>query len=155
MEEDLISPTLQWLVERALKPPTPPTPTDLADYKNYLPNLAEKRPKTVSFYDVKDPTHPGYKHRQEEHKKHHYDGMVRIKPEDGPSKDTANLEAVEDPKLILSTTRDIPSHTTSEAVPLDATAREDTMREDAPLATSHDTSLSQPRLDDVMPRGFD
>jgi hypothetical protein len=81
--------------------------------------------------------------------------MVRIEPEDAPSKDTANLEAVEDPALIPSITSDIPSHTTSEAVPLDATAREDTMREDAPLTTSHDTSLSPPRSDNVMPGGFD
>jgi hypothetical protein len=109
----------------------------------------------VSFYDVKDPTHPGYKRRQDECRKHHYDGMVRIEAEDEPSKDTANLEAVEDPKLILSTACDIPSHATSEAVPLDATAREDTMREDAPLATSHDTSLSPPQLDDIIPGGFD
>jgi hypothetical protein len=86
--------------------------------------------------------------------KHHYDGMVRIEPEDGPSKDTANLEAVEDPELVPSTARDIPSHATSEALPLDATTREDTMREDAPLATSHDTSLSPSRSDDAMPRGF-
>jgi hypothetical protein len=87
--------------------------------------------------------------------KHHYNGMVRIEPEDGPSKDTANLEAVEDPELIPSTARDIPSHATSEALPLDATAREDTMREDAPLATSHDMSLSPSQSDDAMPGGPD
>jgi hypothetical protein len=87
--------------------------------------------------------------------KHHYDGTVRILPEDKPSKDTANLEAVEDPALIPSIAEDIPSHATSEAVPLDATAREDTMREDAPLATSHNTLLSPPRSDDTMPGGFD
>jgi hypothetical protein len=81
--------------------------------------------------------------------------MVRIEPEDGPSKDTANLEAVEDPELVPSTARDIPSHVTSEVLPLDATTREDTMREDAPLATSHDTSLSPSRSDDAMPGGFD
>jgi hypothetical protein len=158
MEEDPISPTLQWLVERALKPPTPPTPptpADLADWKHYIPDMAKKRPKTVSYYDVKDPTHLGYKHRQQQRKEHHYDGMVHILPEDEPSKDTANLEAVEDPKLTPSTTRDIPSHMTSEAMPLDATTREDTMREDAPLATSHDMSLSLPQLDDAMPGGFD
>jgi hypothetical protein len=109
----------------------------------------------MSFYNIKDLTHPGYKHRQQQREKHHYDGMVRIEPEDGPSKDTANLEAVEDPELILSTASDIPSHTTSEAVPLDATAREDTMREDAPLATSHDMSLSLLQSDDAMPGGFD
>jgi hypothetical protein len=123
-------------------PPTSPTAQFLSDWKNYVPNLAEKRPKTVSFYDVKDPTHPGYKHRQRQCEKHHYNGTVRIEPEDGPSKDTANLEAVEDPELIPSTARDIPSHATSEVLPLDTTAREDTMREDAPLATSHDMSLS-------------
>jgi hypothetical protein len=65
MEEDPISPTLQWLVERAPKPLTPPTAGDLADWKNYILNLAEKWPKTMSFYDVKDPTHPGYKRRQQ------------------------------------------------------------------------------------------
>jgi hypothetical protein len=128
----------------------PPTAADFADYKHYLPNLAEKRPKTVSFYDVKDLMHPYYKHLQMQQAKHRYNGTVCIEPEDGPSKDTANLEAVEDPELILSTARDIPSHATSEALPLDATAREDTMREDAPLATSHDTSMFPSRLDDVM-----
>jgi hypothetical protein len=117
---------------------------DFADYKHYLPNLAEKRLKTVSFYDIKDPTHPHYKHLQMQQAKHRYDGTVRIEPEDGPSKDTANLEAVEDPELVPSTAHDIPSHVTSEALPLDATAREDTMREDAPLATSHDMSLFPP-----------
>jgi hypothetical protein len=135
--------------------PSPPTPADFKDYKHFMPNLAEKRPKTVSFYDVKDPTHPYYKHSQMQQAKHRYDGTVRIEPEDGPSKDTANLEAVEDPEFIPNTARDIPSHATSEALPLDATAREDTMREDAPLATSHDTSLSPSRSDDAMPGGFD
>jgi hypothetical protein len=109
----------------------------------------------VSFYDVKDPTHPGYKRRQDERRKHHYDGTVHIKPEDGLSKDRANLEALEDTELIPSTTRNILSHATSEAVPLDATAREDTMREDAPLATSHDMSLSPPQSDDAMLGGLD
>jgi hypothetical protein len=155
MEEDPISLTLQWLVERAPKPLMPLTAGDLSDWKNYILHLAEKRPKTMSFYDVKDPTHPGYKCRQHECEKHHYDGMVCIEPEDGPSKDRANLEALEDTELILSTACDIPSHTISEAVPLDATAREDTIREDAPLATSHDMSLSPPRSDDAMPGGFD
>jgi hypothetical protein len=108
----------------------------------------------VSYYDVKDLTHLGYKHRQQQRQKHHYDGMVRIEPEDGPSKDTANLEAIEDPALIPSTTCNISSYATSEALPLDATAREDTMREDAPLATSYDTSLSPSQSDDAMPRGF-
>jgi hypothetical protein len=148
--EDPISPTLQWLVEQAPKPLTPPTAADFADYKHFLPNLAEKRPKTVSYYDVKDPTHPYYKHSQMQQAKHQYDGTVCPEPEDGLSKDTADLEAVEDPKLIPSTAHDIPSHTTSEALPLDATAREDTMREDAPLATSHDTSMFPSRSDDVM-----
>jgi hypothetical protein len=137
------------------KPPSPISPKDLADWKHYVPDMAEKRPKTISYYDVKDPNHPGYKHRQQLCKEHHYDGKIRILPEDEPSKDRANLEALEDPELILSTARDIPSHATSEAVPLDATAREDTMREDAPLATSHDTSLSLPRSDDAIPGGFD
>jgi hypothetical protein len=88
----------------------------------------------------------------------HYDNWAIHKslwPEEQTSKDRANLEALEDPKLIPSTTHDIPSHTTSEAMPLDATAREDTMREDAPLATSHDTSLSPPQSDDAMPGGLD
>jgi hypothetical protein len=117
--------------------------------------MAEKQPKTVSYYDTKDPTHPVYKHSQMQQTRHKYDGTVRILPEDEPSKDRANLEALEDPELIPSTARDILSHATSEAVPLDATTREDTMREDAPLATSHDTSLSPPRSDDAMPGGFD
>jgi hypothetical protein len=124
--------------------PISPTAQFLSDWKNYYPDMAEKQPKTVAYYDVKDLRHPYYKHSQMQQAKHHYDGTVCIEPEDGPSKDTANLEAVEDPKLILSTTCDIPSHATSEAVPLDATAREDTMREDAPLATSHNMSLSPP-----------
>jgi hypothetical protein len=117
--------------------------------------MAEKQPKTASYYDVKDPRHPYYKYSQMQQAKHHYDRTVRILPEDEPSKDRANLEALEDPKLILSTACDIPSHATSEAMPLDATAREDTMREDAPLATSHDTSLSLPRSDNAMPGGLD
>jgi hypothetical protein len=115
-----------------------------------MPNLAEKRPKTVSFYDVKDPTHPYYKDSQMQQAKHRYDGTVRPEPEDESSKDTANLEAVEDPELVPSTAHDIPSHATSEVLPLDATAREDTMREDAPPATSHDTSLFPSRSDDIM-----
>jgi hypothetical protein len=118
-----------------------------------MPDLAEKRPKTVSFYDVKDPTHPYYKHSQKQQAKHHDDWAVRENLFGGPSKDTANLEAVEDPELVPSTASDIPSHATSEAMPLDATAREDTMREDAPLATSHDTSLS-PTSADAMPGGL-
>src|SRR5947208_13370521 len=117
--------------------------------------MAENRPKDRSYYDVKDPRHLYYKHSQMQQAKHHYDGTVRIEPEDEPSKDTANLEAVEDPELVPSTAHNIPSHATSEALPLDATAREDTMREDAPLATSHDTSLSPSRSDDAMPGGLD
>jgi hypothetical protein len=136
-------------------PPTSPTAQFLSDWKNYIPNIAEKRPKTVSYYDVKVPRHPKYKHSQMQQAKHHYDRTVHILPEDELSKDTANLEAVEDPALIPSIASDIPSHATSEAMPLDTTAREDTMREDAPLATSHDMSLSPPRLDDAMPGGFD
>jgi hypothetical protein len=132
-----------------------PTAQFLLDWKNYIPDIAEKWPKTVSYYDVKDPMHPYYKHSQMQQAKHHYDGMVCIEADNAPSKDTANLEAVEDPKLIPSTACDIPSHATSEAMPLDATAREDTMREDAPLATSHNMSLSLPQSDDAMPGGFD
>jgi hypothetical protein len=94
--------------------------------------------------DVKDPRHCYYKHSQMQQAKHHYDGTVRL------SKDTANLEAVEDPELVPSTAHNIPSHATSEALPLDATAREDTTREDAPLATSHDTSMLPSRSDNVM-----
>jgi hypothetical protein len=136
-------------------PPTLPTAQFLSDWKNYVPNMAEKRPKDVFYHNVKDPRHQYYKHSQMQQAKHHYDGMVRILPADEPSKDTANLEAVEDPKLVPSTAHDIPSHATSEAVPLDTTAREDTMREDAPLATSHDTSLSPLQSDNAMPGGFD
>jgi hypothetical protein len=123
-----------------------------------MPDLAEKRPKTVSFYDAKNPTHPQYKRSQKLQAKHHDDWAVRENLFGGPSKDTAKLEAVEDPELTPSTAHvvhDIPSHATSEALPLDATAREDTMREDAPLATSHDTSLTPSRSDDAMPGGFD
>jgi hypothetical protein len=78
--------------------------------------------------------------------KHHDNWAIHksLWPEEQASKDRANLEALEDPELIPSTARDIPSHTTSEAMPLDATAREDTMREDAPLATSYNMSLSPP-----------
>jgi hypothetical protein len=128
------------------KPPTPPTDTDpetdgdfLSDWKNYYDVTSKQRKYNVTYDDRKDPKHPLYLHKR----------TTRS------SKDTANLEAVEDPKLILSTAHDIPSHATSEAMPLDATTREDTMREDAPLATSHDTSLSPPRLDNAMPEGFD
>jgi hypothetical protein len=127
-----------------------PTAKFLSDWKNYYPEIREQRRKFVVTEDVKDLRHRYYKHSQMQQAKHHYDGMVHIEPEDGPSKDTANLEAVKDPELIPSTACDIPSHTTSEALPLDATAREDTMREDAPLATSHDTSLSPSRLDNAV-----
>jgi hypothetical protein len=123
-------------------PPISLTAQFLSDWKNYMPEIREQRRKYVVTDDVKDPRHRYYKHSQMQQAKHHYDGTVRILPADEPSKDTANLEAVEDPELILSTARDIPSHATSEALPLDATTREDTMREDAPLATSHDTSLT-------------
>jgi hypothetical protein len=136
-------------------PPTSLTAQFLADWKNYIPDMSEMWHKYVVTEDVKDPRHRYYKHSQMQQAKHHYDGTVCIELEDGLSKDTANLEAVEDPELIPSTARDIPSHATSEALPLDATAREDTMREDAPLATSHDTSLSPSRSDDAMPGGFD
>jgi hypothetical protein len=132
-----------------------PTAQFLSDWKNYVSDMSEKRYKYVITEDRKDPRHCYYKHSQMQQAKHHYDGMVCIEPEDGPSKDIANLEAVEDPKLIPSTASDIPSHTTSEAVPLDATAREDTIREDASLATSHDTSLSLLQSDNAMPGGFD
>jgi hypothetical protein len=131
------------------KPPTPPSDTDpetegnlLYDWRNYYDVTSKQRKYNVTFDDRKDPRHPLYLYEQTHRKQ-------------GPSKDTANLEAVEDPELIPSTARDIPSHATSEALPLDATAREDTMREDAPLATSHDTSLSPSRSDDAMPGGFD
>jgi hypothetical protein len=118
--------------------------------------MAEKWPKTVSYYDAKDPTHPAYKHLQQQQVKHHDNWAIHksLWPEE-QSKDRANLEALEDPELIPSTAYDILSHATSEAVPLDATTREDTMREDAPLATSYDMSLSPPRSDDAMPGGFD
>jgi hypothetical protein len=104
--------------------------------------------------DHKDPRHLNYQYKQYQRKKHHYDRTVCILPEDEPSKDRANLEALEDHALMTpSTSCDILSNTPPEAMPLDTTAREDTMREDAPLATSHDTSLSPPRLDDAMPGG--
>jgi hypothetical protein len=66
----------------------------------------------------------------------------------GSSKDRASLEALKDHTLISC-------NTPPEASPLDATTRDDTMREDAPLATSHDMSLLLPRLDTAMPGGFD
>jgi hypothetical protein len=127
------------------KPPTPPSNTDpetdaefLSDWKNYYDISSKQRKYNVTFNDRKDPRHPLYLYEQRRRTAQ-------------PSKDTANLEAVEDPELIPST--DIPSHATSEVLPLDTTAREDTMREDAPLATSHDTSLSPSRSDDAMPGG--
>jgi hypothetical protein len=127
-----------------LKPPTPPSNTDpetdaefLSDWKNYYDVSSKQRKYNVTFDDRKDPKHLLYLYEQRHRRT-------------ASSKDTANLEAVEDPKLDPSTTRDIPSHATSEALPLDATAREDTMREDAPLATSHNTSLSLSRSDDAM-----
>jgi hypothetical protein len=88
--------------------------------------------------------------------RHHNNWAVHksLWPEE-QSKDRANLEALEDPTLTPSTVRDIPSNVLSEAMPLDATTREDTMREDAPLATSHDTSLSPPQSDIAMPGGLD
>jgi hypothetical protein len=67
----------------------------------------------------------------------------------GTSKDRASLEALEDHVLL------IPYNATPEDMPLDATAREDTMREDAPLATSYDMSLLSLRLDPAMPGGLD
>ena len=143
------SPTQPRITPLPDSPPISPTAEFLSDWKNYIPEIREQRRKYVVTEDVKDPRHRYYKHSQMQQAKHHYDGTVR------PSKDTANLEAVEDPELIPSTAHDIPSHATSEALPLDATAREDTMREDAPLATSHDTSLSPSRSDDAMPGGFD
>jgi hypothetical protein len=127
-----------------------PTAKFLSDWKHYIPEIWEQRRKYVTTDDVKDPRHRYYKHSQMMQAKHHYDGTVHIEPEDEPSKDTANLEAVEDPELVPSTAHDIPSHATSEALPLDATTREDTMREDAPLATSHDTSMFPSRSDDIM-----
>jgi hypothetical protein len=136
-------------------PLTSPTAQFLSDWKNYIPDISEKRRKYIVTEDVKDPRHRYYKHSQMQQAKHHYDGTVCIKLEDEPSKDTANLEAVEDPELVPSTAHDHPSHATSEALPLDTTAREDTTREDAPLATSHNTSLSPSRSDDAMPGGFD
>jgi hypothetical protein len=131
-------------------PLTSPTAQFLVDWKNYIPDIRETQRKYVVTEDVKDPRHHYYKYLQMQQAKHHYDGTVRIEPEDGPSKDTADLEAVEDPELVPSTAHDIPSHATSEALPLDATTREDTMREDAPLATSHDMSMFLSRSDDVM-----
>ena len=134
-------------------PPTPPSNTDpeaegdsYYDWRNYYDVTSKQRKYNVTFDDRKDPNHPLYLYEQ---RRGHRTTAA------SSSKDTANLEAVEDPELIPSTAPDIPSHATSEALPLDATAREDTMREDAPLATSHDTLLSPSRSDDAMPGGFD
>jgi hypothetical protein len=112
----------------------------LSDWKNYYDVSSKQRKYNVTFDNRKDLRHPLYLYE-----KTHQTTQS--------SKDTANLEAVEDPELVPST--DIPSYATSEVLPLDATTREDTMREDAPLATSHDTSLSPSRSDDAMPGGFD
>jgi hypothetical protein len=49
----------------------------------------------------------------------------------------------------------IPHNATPKVKPLDTTTRKDTIREDASLATSYDTSLSQLQSDTAMPRGFD
>jgi hypothetical protein len=119
--------------------------------------MSEKWPKTISYYDHKDPSHPMYKHTQWQQEKHHDLWAVdQHLWADDQSKDRANLEALEDHALITpSTARDIPSNTPPKALPLDATAREDTMREDAPLATSHNMSLSPPRSDTTMPGGLD
>jgi hypothetical protein len=137
------------------KPPTPPADTtdpetnaeQFSDWKNYYDVSSKQRKFNVTFDDRKDPRHPLYLYEQTHRNQRH-------RTTASSSKDTANLEAVEDPELVPSTARDIPSHATSEALPLDATAREDTMREDAPLATSHDTSLSPSRSDDAMPGGL-
>jgi homoserine acetyltransferase len=132
-------------------PPTPPSNTDpeaegdrYYDWRNDYDVTSKQRKYNVTFDDRKDPNHPLYLYEQR--RRHRTTAATS-------SKDTANLEAVEDPELVPSTARDIPSHATSEAMPLDATAREDTMREDAPLATSHDTSLS-PTSADAMPGGL-
>jgi hypothetical protein len=128
-----------------LPPPTSPispTAQSLSDWKNYI-DISDKRPKHRPD-DRKDPWHLNYQYKAYQKKKHHDDWAIRENLFRGPSKDRANLEALEDPELIPSTARNIPSHVTSEAMPLDATTREDTMREDAPLATSHDMSLSLP-----------
>jgi hypothetical protein len=63
-------------------------------------------------------------------------------------KDRASLEALEDHMPL------IPHNTLPEDTPLDDATREDTTREDAPLATSHDLSLSPPLSDSAMPGGF-
>ena len=119
----------------------PETEGDLLyDWRNYYDVTSKQRKYNVTYDDRKDPMHPLYLYEQQQ----------GHRTTASSSKDTANLEAVEDPELIPSTAPHIPSHATSEALPLDATAREDTMREDAPLATSHDTSLTLSRSDDAM-----
>jgi hypothetical protein len=140
MAEDLRSPTLL-------------TAQSLGDWRNHYP-LAQKQRKLFynECYDPKDPNHPVYRHTQRQRAEHHHlwqadqskDSAAHALEDQKKSKDRANLEALEDPALIPSTARDIPSNVPPEALPLDATVREDTMREDAPLATSHDTSLSLP-----------
>jgi hypothetical protein len=132
------------------KPPTPPSNTDpetdaeqFSDWKNYYDVSSKQRKYNVTYDDRKDPNHPLYLYKQ---RRGHRTTAA------SSSKDTANLEAVEDPEFTPNTASDIPSHATSEALPLDATAREDTMREDASLATSHDTSLS-PTSANAMPGG--
>jgi hypothetical protein len=62
------------------------------------------------------------------------------------SKDRTNLEALEDNYPT------IPHNALLEDLSLDDAAREDTMREDAPLATSHDPSLPTPNKADTAGR---
>ena len=65
----------------------------------------------------------------------------------GSSKDRASLEALEDHTPLIS------CNAPPEDLLLDDAAREDTIREDAPLATSHNPSLLLPNPTD-MPGGF-
>jgi hypothetical protein len=79
--------------------------------------------------DSKDLEHPRYQYGYHEVYQQH---VIRV------SKDRASIEAFEDQ------TPCIPCNVPPEDMLLDDAAREDTMTEDAPLATSHDLSLLLP-----------
>jgi hypothetical protein len=137
--------------------PTSPTAEWLHDWEPYVnmqvptPMMTSLRPRSPdeskdftshkhhNLGDSKDPEHPHYQYGYCEV---YWQYIV------GSSKDRASLEALEDHML------HIPRNVPSEDTPLDDATREDTMREDAPLAISHDPSLSLPQSDLAMPGGF-
>jgi hypothetical protein len=95
--------------------------------------------------DSKDPEHPCYQYGYHEAYQQYVTGL---------SKDRASLEALKNHTPYIP--HNAPSENVpSEDTPLDNATREDIIREDAPLATSHDPSLSLPLSDLAMPGGFD